>query len=128
MMKKTVSHEQILIKRDGGLKPVVASALPCGVTAVFRVFIARIYGAYDGVFRLRADEDFGKHGGVTVPQIQVGGLGGAPNRKVVFQNITLDDPDVETLEYLKGKGADIIFQTIPEDTPMKLDDILKRYK
>ena len=32
------------------------------------------------------------------------------------------------LEYLKGKGADIIFQTIPEDTPMKLDDILKRYK
>lgn len=55
-------------------------------------------------------------------------LGGAPNRKVVFQNITLDDPDVETLEYLKGKGADIIFQTIPEDTPMKLDDILKRYK
>ena len=66
MMKKTVSHEQILIKRDGGLKPVVASALPCGVTAVFRVFIARIYGAYDGVFRLRADEDFGKHGGVSV--------------------------------------------------------------
>ena len=60
--------------------------------------------------------------------LQVGGLGGAPNRKVVFQNITLDDPDVETLEYLKGKGADIIFQTIPEDTPMKLDDILKRYK
>lgn len=67
MMKKTVSHEQILIKRDGGLKPVVASALPCGGTAVFRVFIARIYGAYDGVFRLRADEDFGKHGGVSVP-------------------------------------------------------------
>ena len=66
-MKKTVSHEQILIKRDGGLKPVVASALPCVVTAVFRVFIARIYGAYDGVFRLRADEDFGKHGGVSVP-------------------------------------------------------------
>ena len=60
--------------------------------------------------------------------LKVGGLGGAPNRKVVFQNITLDDPDVETLEYLKGKGADIIFQTIPEDTPMKLDDILKRYK
>lgn len=67
-------------------------------------------------------------GGVVVPQIQVGGLGGAPNRKVVFQNITLDDPDVETLEYLKGKGVDVIFQTIPEDTPMKLDEILKRYR
>ncbi|MDD3404061.1 MAG: PTS sugar transporter subunit IIB [Hespellia sp.] len=66
-------------------------------------------------------------GGITVPGIQVGGLGGAPNRKVVFQNITLDDADVEILEYLSGKGMDIIFQTIPEDAPMKLNDILKRY-
>ena len=65
--------------------------------------------------------------GVTVPQIQVGGLGGAPNRKVVFQNITLDDADVEILESLRDQGADIIFQTIPEDAPMKLDDILKKY-
>lgn len=66
--------------------------------------------------------------GVTVSQIQVGGLGGAPNRKVVFQNITLDDADVSVLEYLSGKGVDIIFQTIPEDAPMKLDEILKRYR
>ena len=41
-------------------------------------------------------------GGVNVSQIQVGGLGGAPNRKVVFQNITLDDPDTEILEDLSG--------------------------
>lgn len=67
-------------------------------------------------------------GGITVPQIQVGGLGGAPNRKVVFQNITLDDPDVEILEYLQSKGVNIIFQTIPEDVPMKFDEILKRYR
>lgn len=67
MMNRMFSHEQILIKRDGGLTPVVASALPSGSTAVFRVYIARVYGAYDGVFRLRADEDFGKHGGVSVP-------------------------------------------------------------
>lgn len=66
--------------------------------------------------------------GVTVSQIQVGGLGGAPNRKVVFQNITLDDADVSVLENLSSKGVDIIFQTIPEDVPMKLDEILKRYR
>lgn len=65
--------------------------------------------------------------GITVPQIQVGGLGGAPNRKVVFQNITLDDADVEVLKFLKDSGADIIFQTIPEDAPMKLEDIIKKY-
>ena len=63
-------------------------------------------------------------GGVNVSQIQVGGLGGAPNRKVVFQNITLDDPDTEILEDLSAKGVNIIFQTIPEDSPMKFDEIL----
>lgn len=67
-------------------------------------------------------------GGVNVFQIQVGGLGGAPNRKVVFQNITLDDPDTEILEDLSAKGVNIIFQTIPEDSPMKFDEILKRYR
>lgn len=67
-------------------------------------------------------------GGVFVPQIQVGGLGGAPNRKVVFQNITLDDPDVDILQYLSDQGMEIIFQTIPEDTPMKFGEILKRYR
>ena len=67
-------------------------------------------------------------GGVNVSQIQVGGLGGAPNRKVVFQNITLDDPDTEILEDLSAKGVNIIFQTIPEDSPMKFDEILKRYR
>lgn len=67
-------------------------------------------------------------GGVHVSQIQVGGLGGAPNRKVVFQNITLDDPDTAILEELNAKGVNIIFQTIPEDSPMKFDEILKRYR
>ena len=58
----------------------------------------------------------------------VGGLGGGPERKVVFQNITLDDADAEILEYLAGDGMDIIFQTIPEDAPQKVDSILKKYR
>ncbi|MFT4004432.1 MAG: PTS sugar transporter subunit IIB [Lacrimispora sp.] len=66
-------------------------------------------------------------GGICVTDVQVGGLGGAPNRKVVFQNITLDDADVETLLSLKEKGVKIIFQTIPEDVPQQLDGILKKY-
>lgn len=65
--------------------------------------------------------------GLKVTEIQVGGLGGAPGRKVVFQNITLDNPDVEMLEYLRNAGVNIIFQTIPEDVPQEIDVILKRY-
>ncbi|MDF1494298.1 PTS system mannose/fructose/N-acetylgalactosamine-transporter subunit IIB [Caproiciproducens sp. CPB-2] len=67
-------------------------------------------------------------GGIRVTDIQVGGLGGAPNRKVVFQNITLDDADVEILTELQQKGVKIIFQTIPEDTPQSLEGILKKYR
>lgn len=66
-------------------------------------------------------------GGIKVEEIQVGGLGGAPNRKVVFQNITLDDRDAGYLTELQKMGAKIIFQTIPEDVPQTLDAILKKY-
>ena len=66
-------------------------------------------------------------GGIGVTAIQVGGLGGAPNRKVVFQNITLDEADVEILTDLEKKGVNIIFQTIPEDAPQRLEGILKKY-
>ncbi|WP_066496313.1 PTS system mannose/fructose/N-acetylgalactosamine-transporter subunit IIB [Abyssisolibacter fermentans] len=66
--------------------------------------------------------------GFSVERIQVGGLGGGPNRKTVFQNITLDDADVKRLEELDGKNVEIYFQTIPEDKPQPLKDILKKYK
>ena len=65
--------------------------------------------------------------GLVLEKLQVGGLGGGPSRKVVFQNITLDDKDVEILKELNEKGIDIIFQTIPEDKPQKLAEVLKKY-
>ncbi|WP_294614291.1 PTS sugar transporter subunit IIB [uncultured Gilliamella sp.] len=65
--------------------------------------------------------------GFTIDKIQVGGLGGGPNRKAVFQNITLDDNDVKTLEKIKQFGVDVYFQTIPEDKPQQVDDVLKKY-
>ncbi len=65
--------------------------------------------------------------GVDVREIQVGGLGGGPERKVVFQNITLDDVDAAILEELSSKGVEVTFQTIPEDSPQKVDSILKKY-
>jgi len=65
--------------------------------------------------------------GFDVKAIQVGGLGGGPNRKAVFQNITLDEKDVGILKNLKERGLQIIFQTIPEDKPQPLDEILKKF-
>ena len=64
---------------------------------------------------------------VIILLIQVGGLGGGPNRKAVFQNITLDEKDVGILSDLKNRGIQVFFQTIPEDKPQSLDDILKKF-
>ncbi|SEJ84761.1 PTS system, D-glucosaminate-specific IIB component [Propionispira arboris] len=66
--------------------------------------------------------------GIKTETIQIGGLGGAPNRKVVFQNITLDDKDVEVLKYFIQVGVKVIFQTIPEDLPQSVENILKKYR
>ena len=60
--------------------------------------------------------------------MQVGGLGGGPSRKVVFQNITLDDADAKICEDLSAKGVSIVFQTIPEDAPQDVSSILKKYR
>ncbi|MBC3218240.1 PTS system mannose/fructose/N-acetylgalactosamine-transporter subunit IIB [Serratia fonticola] len=65
--------------------------------------------------------------GFDVKNIQVGGLGGGPNRKAVFQNITLDEADVAILRDLQQRGVTVFFQTIPEDKPQVLADILKKF-
>ncbi|MBL5906618.1 PTS system mannose/fructose/N-acetylgalactosamine-transporter subunit IIB [Serratia fonticola] len=65
--------------------------------------------------------------GFDVKNIQVGGLGGGPNRKAVFQNITLDEADVAILRDLQQRGMTVFFQTIPEDKPQALADILKKF-
>lgn len=65
--------------------------------------------------------------GLEVENVQIGGLGGGLNRKTVFQNITLDDNDVEIIKRLESKGVKFIFQTIPEDKPQQFKEILKKY-
>ncbi|MFV0548208.1 MAG: PTS system mannose/fructose/N-acetylgalactosamine-transporter subunit IIB [Limnobaculum xujianqingii] len=65
--------------------------------------------------------------GFNVTGIQIGGLGGGPNRKAVFQNITLDEADVIVLRDLQQRGVNVIFQTIPEDKPQALEDVLKKF-
>ena len=61
-------------------------------------------------------------------KVQIGGLGGGPNRKVVFQNITLNEHDTKILEEINKAGVEIYFQTIPEDSPQSFDKILEKYR
>lgn len=66
--------------------------------------------------------------GIEIQHVQIGGLGGGPKRKVVYQNITLDDADANMLMTLQNMQIHIIFQTIPEDRALKLSEALDRFE
>lgn len=62
--------------------------------------------------------------GFDVTTIQVGGLGGGPNRKAVFRTLRWMKRRRHS-ERPENRGIQVFFQTIPEDKPQSLDDILK---
>lgn len=52
--------------------------------------------------------------GLTLSEVQIGGLGGGPGRKAVNNAITLDQTDADLLLALEAKGITIYFQTTPD--------------
>lgn len=125
-----------MLKQDPFMKNIYIMAAPPGA-------VIDCYGIDEGCENWKNDQ-FGKgkvlilfgdlkslleawNKGFTVDRVQIGGLGGGPKRKTVFQNITLDDHDVAILKELAAKDVEMYFQTIPEDTPQTLSQILKKY-
>lgn len=53
-------------------------------------------------------------GGLKINKVQIGGLGGGPDRKAVNNAITLDRVDADMLLDLEQQGIEIYFQTTPD--------------
>lgn len=64
--------------------------------------------------------------GFPLEKLQIGGLGAGPGRKVVYNQITLDQKDAESLQIIKERGIEVFFQTVPEETPASLEKIIKK--
>jgi D-glucosaminate-specific PTS system IIB component len=64
--------------------------------------------------------------GFPLEKLQVGGLGAGPGRKVVYNQITLDQKDADYLQLIQNKGTEVFFQTVPEETPASLEKIIKK--
>lgn len=64
--------------------------------------------------------------GFPLEKLQVGGLGAGPGRKVVYNQITLDQKDADYLQLIQNKGTEVFFQTVPEETPASLERIIKK--
>ncbi len=65
---------------------------------------------------------------VVFEELQIGGLGGGPGRKVVFGPITLDKTDVEQLDEISSGNTKVYFHQVPEDPSAEYEKIIVKYK
>ncbi|MEG0240213.1 MAG: PTS sugar transporter subunit IIB, partial [Anaerorhabdus sp.] len=66
--------------------------------------------------------------GFDYKELQIGGLGAAPGRKIVFGPITLDQTDGDLLKEIQDKGARVYFHQVPEDGSAELSKVLEKLK
>ncbi|API89828.1 PTS sugar transporter [Marinilactibacillus sp. 15R] len=64
--------------------------------------------------------------GLELKDVQVGGLGGGPDRKPVNNAITLNQEDADWLIEIENKGIEVYLQTTPDYPSMKLEDAVKK--
>ena len=64
--------------------------------------------------------------GFPVKELQIGGLGAAPGRKVVFGPITLDQSDVVKLKAMQDSGIRVDLHQVPDDPSMEFTKILEK--
>lgn len=56
-------------------------------------------------------------------ELNVGGVGMAPGRRLVWRSIALSPPELDSLRRLQAQGVRVAFQMIPADPRKPLDDI-----
>lgn len=64
--------------------------------------------------------------GLELEEIQIGGLGGGPDRKPVNNAINLNQEDADWLVELQDKGSHIYLQTTPDYPKMSLDEAIAK--
>lgn len=65
--------------------------------------------------------------GFPIERLQVGGIGGGPGRKQVYESIALDHQDSELLSSLIKGGVPVYFQVNPENKPVSYESIKVRF-
>lgn len=64
--------------------------------------------------------------GLNLSEIQIGGLGGGPDRKAVSNAITLNKEDANWLIKIQEKGSKVYLQTTPDYPSMTLDEAVSK--
>lgn len=65
--------------------------------------------------------------GFKFDKVQVGGIGSAAGRKLVYHTVTLSEEDALLLKALEAQQVEIYFQCVPDDRSATLETILKKH-
>lgn len=64
--------------------------------------------------------------GFPLKDVQIGGLGSAPGRKVVFGPITMNDADAKMLNEMEDNGVHVYLHQVPEEGSMEFKKVLEK--
>ena len=66
--------------------------------------------------------------GFPIKELQIGGLGAGPGRKVVFGPITLDKIDADLLSKMMDEGVYVYLHQVPDENKMEMTKVLEKFK
>lgn len=67
-------------------------------------------------------------GGYEFPELVVGQVPGAPDRKIAHVSINVSDHELDLLKELADAGVKVTFQLVPDETPADLAPIYRKLK
>ncbi|AYW48274.1 PTS mannose/fructose/sorbose transporter subunit IIB [Tetragenococcus osmophilus] len=62
---------------------------------------------------------------VNIQSLGVGGMGAREDRKTLYRNISASDEEKRALIHLNELGVDVFFQVTPDNTKVRLSNVLK---
>ncbi|WP_273398782.1 PTS system mannose/fructose/N-acetylgalactosamine-transporter subunit IIB [Traorella massiliensis] len=63
------------------------------------------------------------HQGISIPELNVGGIGMKPGRKKIYRNIAISDTEKETFLRLISNGTKVTVQIVPSDPVIEIEKL-----
>ncbi|GMA08813.1 PTS sugar transporter [Tetragenococcus halophilus subsp. flandriensis] len=125
------------LAQDEFLADIYVMAAPSGMDVQVISKEQFIQLAFDGQYELGKilvlfknieDTKYVVEKGVKFQQVQIGGLGSGNGRTSVVKGISIDQNDVNNLNFIENHGANVTFQVTPEETKLSLDKAKKKVR
>lgn len=120
-----------LTAQDDFVKLILQGAVPPG----FKMTVLSIADMIDSADTLKDDKIFLLvktpatvlallEAGIDITYLNIGGMGGNPERSKFYKNISMSAAEKECIQKLLDKGVDISIQVIPQDKKINIKELL----